>query len=76
MTSNASVGCHHTQAFDVIYVCLLSKVFTMDVKVFSMDVKVFSMDVNCSVIYLDLLVSLFVIKCEIKCHCVSLCLCS
>ena len=55
--------------------CLLSKVFSVDVKVFavdvkvfSMDVKVFSMDVNCSVMCLDLLLFLFVITCEIKCH--------
>ena len=43
--------------------CLLRKVFSMDVKAFFMDVKVFSIDINCSVMCLDLLAILFVIKC-------------
>ena len=46
--------------------------FSMDVKVFSLGVMVFSMDVNCSVVCLNLLVFLFVIKCEIKFHCLCL----
>ena len=49
------------------------KAFSMDIKVFSMDVNIFSMDVNCSVMYLNLLVFLFVIKCEIKFHYVYVC---